>query len=105
MLKPDESGWTQIGKRVSVLLAMKDMDFVTGFLGVGDTCIVAVLSFALPMQSSSIQPVLVWSEALWLILLHKENDETAVARRDDTARDGLVSLAIPPGSEFLACPL
>ena len=105
MLKPDESGSAQIGERVSVLLAMKDMDFVPGFLGVGDAYVVAMLLFALPMQSLSIQPVLVWSEALWFILLHKKNDETAVARCDDTACDGLISLAIPAGSEFLACPL
>ncbi len=105
MLKPDESGSTQIGERVSVLLAMKDMDFIPGILGVGDAYVVAMLLFALSMQPPSIQPVLVWSEALWFIFLHKEDDETAVAWRDDTACDGLVSLAIPAGSEFLACPL
>ncbi len=105
MFKPDESGSTQIGERISVLLSMKDMDFISGFLGIGDAYVVTVLSFALPMQPPSIQPVFVWSEAFGLIFLHKKDDETAVARCDDTACDGLISLAIPAGGEFLACPL
>ena len=95
MLKSYQPRATEVREKVTVKFAEEDMDFIAAVLGVRDAVVGAMFFLSRPMQPLPDKTVVVLREVARLFLLHKEHDEIAVTRRDNAARDGLISRALP----------
>lgn len=88
-----------------VSLAVEDMDFVYVFIGPGNSKVILVAIFALPMQRRAVETVGVLGEALLLVFGDEEHDLVLSRGREDSSRDCVEGLVTPQLRELGAVPL